>query len=126
MKKDYTVGYGKPPAGSRFKKGQTGNPNGKQKGVRSLDIELTEELGEKVWVNENGKRKSYSKLRLILKSLVAKAIKGDVRAALAAMKLRLDYPANTGLQGPELNEADRAILDDFLRRHSVKETNDET
>lgn len=126
MSKDYKVGYGKPPLGSRFKKGQSGNPRGKQKGTRSLEVELAEELTEKVRVTENGKLKTYSKGRLILKSLVAKAIKGDVRAALAAIKLQLDRPEQVDLNADELNEADRAILDDFLRRHLAEERHDES
>ena len=32
---DYEVGYGKPPKDSRFKLGQSGNPNGRPKGSRN-------------------------------------------------------------------------------------------
>jgi Family of unknown function (DUF5681) len=32
MAGDYEVGYGKPPARSRFSKGQSGNPKGRPKG----------------------------------------------------------------------------------------------
>lgn len=121
MSRDYKVGYGKPPEGSRFQKGQSGNPRGKEKGARSLDAELSEELGETVKVTENGKLKTYSKRRLILKALVAKAIKGDVRAALAAIKLQIEHPEQNDLKTSELSESDRAILEDFLRRHSDEE-----
>jgi len=31
----YDVGYGKPPAHSRFKPGQSGNPRGRPKGVKN-------------------------------------------------------------------------------------------
>ena len=120
MSKDYKVGYGRPPLGSRFRKGQSGNPRGKQKGTRSLDAELAEELSETVKVTENGKQKTYSKRRLILKALVARAIKGDVRAALAAIKLQLDHPEQGGVEAPDLSETDRAILEDFLRRHGTE------
>ena len=34
-KGDYTVGYGKPPTATRFKKGQSGNPKGRPKGSRN-------------------------------------------------------------------------------------------
>jgi hypothetical protein len=117
MGKDYKVGYGKPPEGSRFKKGQSGNPRGKQKGVRSLDAELSDELRETVRVSENGRRKTYSKRRLIIKSLVARAIKGDVRAAMAAIKLQLDHPEQDDRRTSDLSDTDRTILEDFLRRH---------
>jgi len=32
----FTVGYKKPPQHSRFQPGRSGNPRGKQKGVRNL------------------------------------------------------------------------------------------
>lgn len=117
MGKDYKVGYGKPPEGSRFKKGQSGNPRGKQKGARSLDTELSDELRETVRVSENGRRKTYSKRRLIIKSLVARAIKGDVRAAMATIKLQLDHPEQDDPRTSDLSDTDRTILEDFLRRH---------
>lgn len=126
MSKTYKVGYKKPPVGSQFKKGQSGNPRGKQKGVRSLDVELAEELSERVSVTENGKRKSYSKGRLLLKSLVAKGIKGDVRAAMAAIKLQLDHPQTAAANVEEMSDTDRSILADFLRRNGQEDAGDES
>jgi len=43
---DYEVGYRKPPKASRWRKGQSGNQRGRQKGVPNLKTELTEELSE--------------------------------------------------------------------------------
>jgi hypothetical protein len=34
---DYGVGYRKPPKASRWRKGQSGNPRGRQKGARNLN-----------------------------------------------------------------------------------------
>ncbi|MDB5317781.1 MAG: hypothetical protein JWO26_370 [Rhodospirillales bacterium] len=31
--RNYKVGYGRPPQGTRFKKGQSGNPKGRPKGA---------------------------------------------------------------------------------------------
>ena len=120
MSAKYTVGYKKPPTGSRFKKGQSGNPRGKVSGTRSFKTELAEELSETVQVTESGEQRTYSKRRLILKSLVAKAIKGDVRAAMAAIKLQVDGLDQAELSVGDLDEADRAVLEDFLTRHANK------
>jgi hypothetical protein len=72
-------GYGKPPEHSRFKKGKSGNPKGRPKGSRNLKTDLTEELQEKILVREGDNPVRISKQRAIVKTLVAKTLKGDAR-----------------------------------------------
>jgi len=79
-KKDYEVGYGKPPAHTRFRKGQSGNPSGKPKRVLSEDEILLRELASKVPVTEGGKQRRMSKLEVMLKQQVNLAMKGDPKA----------------------------------------------
>jgi hypothetical protein len=57
----------------KFKKGQSGNPNGRPKKLPELDKLLADVLGEE----KNG----VTAGEVILKALRAKAAKGDVRAA---------------------------------------------
>src|ERR1700677_708497 len=57
----YEVGYGKPPEDRQFKKGISGNPSGRPKKASDLESELIQELGSKVIMNENGKRKIIKK-----------------------------------------------------------------
>lgn len=80
MAEDDEVGYGKPPQRTRFRKGRSGNPSGRPKGVRNLKTDLQEELQEKVTVREGGRERRLTKQRLFLKQLVEKAAKGDQRA----------------------------------------------
>jgi len=76
----YVVGYKKPPRHSQFSKGQSGNPRGRAKGRKNHRTEFLAELGEKVTVTENGRHRKMSKQTLIIKRMVADAIKGDAKA----------------------------------------------
>ena len=87
MSDDDEVGYGKPPKRNQFKKGQSGNPKGRQKGAQNLKTVLWNELNEKVVISENGETKTVTKLEAVVKSLTAKAAQGDPRAALKLLTL---------------------------------------
>jgi len=87
MKKQFEVGYGRPPKASRFKPGQSGNPSGRPKGRTGLATDLAAELGEPVTVRENGRSRRVSKQRALIKGLMAKALDGDVRATAALLAL---------------------------------------
>src|SRR4051794_30287992 len=73
----YTVGYCRPPEKSQFQKGNSGNPAGRPKGRQNLVTTLERTLNENVVINENGQRKTISKLDAAVKRLVNKAIEGD-------------------------------------------------
>lgn len=88
---DYEVGYGKPPKHTQFKPGQSGNPRGRPKGTKNLKTDLMEELGEKIVVREGEETRRVSKQRAVVKTLVAKTLKGDARAGslLTGLMMRL-------------------------------------
>jgi hypothetical protein len=79
MPHDYEVGDKKPPKDSRFKKGESGNPSGRPKGIKNLKTDLVEELQEKIAVREGDRSVEISKQRLIVKTLVTKTLRGDAR-----------------------------------------------
>jgi len=85
---DYTIGYGKPPEHTRFPKGRSGNPKGRPKGSKNLKTDLIEELEERISVREGGRVQRITKQRALVKTLIAKGLQGDVRAAEALMKWR--------------------------------------
>src|SRR5438552_9846043 len=87
MTKSSGVGYGKPPAATRFKPGKSGNPKGRPKGSANLATDLSAELGEQITVREGGRPRRISKQRALIKSLMAKALQGDVRATTAMLGL---------------------------------------
>lgn len=119
-KREYEVGYGRPPKASRFKPGQSGNPRGRPKGAKNLATDLAEELGETIRIREGDRELRVSKQRAMLKALVAKALKGDARAASLLIALVAqatdELPAAGERVAAPLPDADRHILDDFLAR----------
>jgi len=79
--KEKDVGYGNPPARSRFKKGQSGNPTGRRSGTKNLKTDLSEELQESVMVREGERATRISKQRAVVKTLVNRTLKGDSSAS---------------------------------------------
>jgi hypothetical protein len=115
MSKEYDIGYGKPPKDTQFKPGSSGNPAGRPKGVKNLATDLVDELGEKVLVTEGAKQVTITKQRAMVKSLMAKALKGDVNAANTLIKLILGSEEKNNAAGKleELSTDDQAVLDSF-------------
>jgi hypothetical protein len=87
MPRDYAIGYGKPPVHSRFRKGRSGNPKGRPKGRANLKTDLLAELAETIVIREGDRQLRVSKQRALLKSLTAKGLKGDSRAAFVVLDL---------------------------------------
>lgn len=83
----YEVGYGKPPRSTRFQKGQSGNPRGRPKGSKSASALLEQALSAPVSINEGGTTRVIEQRMALFKSLVARAIKGDARAAALVIRL---------------------------------------
>jgi Family of unknown function (DUF5681) len=115
---NYSVGYGRPPVDSRFKKGQSGNPTGRPKGTPNLSTVLQKTLSERVVVNENGKRKTISKMQAFVKQLVNKAASGDLRAAAQVTEIlkSIEQNADQDPQEKGPNELDRKTILNLLKR----------
>ena len=118
----YGVGYGKPPKHTRFKPGRSGNPKGRPKGTKNLKADLTEELSERISVSEGGKPKKLSKQRALVKSLTAKAIKGDARAISTIINLMLRVLAGDEeeIEATFFSDDDMALLDNFIARQRAR------
>jgi hypothetical protein len=123
-KNDSKVGYRRPPAHSRFRPGQTGNPKGRPKGAANLRTDLRDELSEHIRVREGERDLKVSKQRAMLKALVAKALRGDARAANVVLGLvsKLFEAAAPMEPVPNLTADDQAILERFLARRISEET----
>src|SRR6202043_4106782 len=91
------VGYQRPPEATRFKKGASGNPKGRPKGSLNVATVFLKTLHEKVVVNENGKRRTVTKLEAALTQLVNKAATGDLRALRQLLELAREAEARQSL-----------------------------
>ena len=118
MQNDDDVGFGKPPKHTQFKPGQSGNPAGRPKGTKNLKTDLEEELRELITIREGGNQKIVSKQRAMLKSLTAKAVQGDPRAAAIVidMMYRLLHEDDAEDTSRGLSPDDKAILKAFENR----------
>ena len=83
-----TVGYGKPPKHSQFKKGQSGNAKGRPRGKRNMASLVSDVLAQKVTVTANGKRKRVSSETALLLRLREKALGGDLWGLHIMLSLR--------------------------------------
>jgi Family of unknown function (DUF5681) len=116
---DTSVGYGKPPEDTRFKKGVSGNPKGRPKGSRNVGAVLAKTLREKVVINEHGQRKTISKLEAAIKQFVNKAASGDLRALHMLVGLAREAEAQEAMASggsSPIGEIDQRVTDGIFKR----------
>lgn len=118
MNENEKVGYKRPPKAHQFRRGKSGNPRGRLKGTRNLGTDLTDILGRRVSIREDGKERRISRQEALLLSLYNKALHGDVRAATAIINMlsKLAPPSAEPPEEPSLSQSDERILADFLHR----------
>lgn len=92
--KNYKIGPGKPPLETRFKPGnqEWRKREAKRRARRapSPTEDFRHVMGSLVGVKKNGRLKSESRLQVLVDTLVSNAIKGDVGAADAVLKLHAE------------------------------------
>ena len=122
-KRDYEVGYGKPPRHSRFKKGQSGNPRGRPSGSKNLATVLSEALNELVIVAENGGRRKITKRQAIITQLVNQSAKADWRATKILLDILQAIEARTEPASAEtsFDSADEKVIEQLRARFSKLE-----
>lgn len=114
----YSVGYGRPPKATQFRKGESGNPRGRPKGTRTVGAMLQEILRQKIAVTENGKTRRLPALEVILRRLVNDAMRSEPRALklLLALHDRYGESAQTDLRLDDILAEDKEILASFLNQ----------
>ena len=110
------VGYGRPPVGTRFKPGQSGNPRGRPKGSKGIDHVLRQALDRRVPDPRRGGRHKVSMLELIVEGLVLAAARRDPRMIRLLVGLVDRYaPSDAPKADPlQIEARDRDILDEYV------------
>jgi len=93
-----SVGYGRPPVGRRFRKGQSGNPAGRPKdsrnrpksAARDLQALILEEAFRLTKMTVDDEEISMPVALSVIRALTAAAAKGDLRAQAAFLKMVID------------------------------------
>ena len=88
---DYAVGYGRPPPQTRFKKGQSGNPKGRPKSHGPVEVDLAALRTAPVTVMQEGTPRKMPAKEVELRTLLAKAVKGDMRSIRYLLEQFLKY-----------------------------------
>lgn len=116
---DYEVGYAKPPAHTRFRPGQSGNPKGRAKRTKGTRAIAREALDLLVPVLEKGIRRKKTAREIAFRKLAEKAVGGDIKA-LSFLLAAANEEADAGEDRAFTSEQDKRIIAAFLERHKVR------
>ena len=98
---NYRIGYGRPPKGTRFRPGKSGNPKGRPRGSKSLAAIFHKIINEKVQVKGPRGAKYITKFEAGLTQLANMAATGDKKAIRDLMHWRRNFPELEPPQKPQ-------------------------
>ena len=120
----YEIGYCKPPKHTRFKPGQSGNPQGRPRGQRNFGTAVRDAANRKITMREGERTRNVSKMDGIIEVTLNKALQGDFKAVAAFIQFARCAGLTDEKLEPSSTESisaeDEAILDGYLERHGLK------
>lgn len=116
----YAVGHARTPSHSRFAAGD-GRPRGRRKkGVKNLATDFAEELAQKITIVEGGVKKTVTKQRGLVKSLIDRGMKRSDRAVETALRYAPQEEVDRGL-----SLSDREVLEAWLAQQLSTRSGDD-
>jgi hypothetical protein len=120
----YAVGYGLPPTSSQFRPGQSGNPQGRLKGVRNASSMARDALERTINVKVKRTWRKMSVRKAAYLRLGERAVAGDAKALDYLLSLESEErpPGSDHAQTQPLSAKDFELLQGFFdrRRADVK------
>jgi hypothetical protein len=117
-RKNYEVGYGRPPKSGQFQPNQSGNPKGRPKGARNFATIVHAVMSSKIPIVGRGQRKCVSADEALLRTFYKLAVNGNVKAGAYLLSLRAQYHPAEVEETPEegLSGRDQEILQNFIEQ----------
>ena len=107
VQRDYKIGYGKPPRGRPFQRGQSGN-----RAARAAN--------EPVYATIDGKPRRITKRQAIITQMVNESASGNLRATKMLFDMMKEVEQKVGAAAPrepeKLTATDREVVDLFVAR----------
>ncbi|MGU3663335.1 DUF5681 domain-containing protein [Methylobacterium sp. A49B] len=110
------VGYKRPPRRTRFRKGQSGNPEGRPKGSLNRStlraLLATQWLEETIKIVEGGRERHVSRFAALLKKQAELALKGDPKVIRDVIDqlVRMAVDESVSVTNEETSVEDETIL----------------
>lgn len=114
---NYEVGYKHPPREHQFKPGQSGNPKGRPKKNKTFKEEISKELDELIYIQENGQKKQITKRRALAKKIINEALSGKTSATKIISPILFSEQVADDELSKELGQYDLDLIQDYIRRN---------
>ena len=114
---NYEVGYKRPPREHQFKPGHSGNPKGRPKKNKTFKEEISNELDELIYIQENGQKKQITKRKALAKKIINEALSGKTSATKIISPLLFSEQVLDEELSKELNQSDSDLIQDYIRRN---------
>lgn len=124
-KREYEVGYGKPPKHPRYPKGVSGNPAGRKPGSKNFATLLKAALDAKIVIKEGGKSRTMSRRDAVVRQLVSSSLRADLKAIALLLPLIQQHDAASEQQAERSHTADDEAVLKALREQFGKEDDDD-